>query len=371
MKGLELAESFFFEEVKPLIDGEFHQLINGYAGGLIGYGSDVLGNDDDISRDHEWGPRCHIWLTREDYQRYAKALERMLQEKLPMTFHGYKTRFTYSEEYQALVTTDDREDSMHHVAITHVDRHLAIQFGIKDRKEIGALDGLCIPEQKLMELTRGKIFYDPIGDISDVRKRFAYYTDDIWVFKMQYCWNALSGFPLVPLCIKRGEPISAHIIWSRIMESIIRLVFLLNRRYYPGYMKWFSHEFAKLPRLSREIGPLLEQSRIEDEPNALMNTMDRIVGLILEEHHRMEITPKVELTPHPASRGFMKHSLTPVIDALSQRLPDELRRLAIGGSCDQWITNDQILVWSELYTGLKDFYGTAMRERDGVGDLII
>ena len=50
IKGLELCEGFFNEYAKPIIDEYFPNLQ--YSAGLIGYGSDVLGYDDAVSRDH-------------------------------------------------------------------------------------------------------------------------------------------------------------------------------------------------------------------------------------------------------------------------------------------------------------------------------
>lgn len=55
MKGLDLSEEFYWEIVRPLIARRFPQLMEKHAAGLIGYGSDVLGYDDVLSRDHEWG----------------------------------------------------------------------------------------------------------------------------------------------------------------------------------------------------------------------------------------------------------------------------------------------------------------------------
>lgn len=34
--------------------------------GLMGYGSDVLGYDDEISTDHMWGPRFYLFLREKD-----------------------------------------------------------------------------------------------------------------------------------------------------------------------------------------------------------------------------------------------------------------------------------------------------------------
>ena len=55
IKGLELCEGFFFDIAKPILDKHFQSLP--YSAGLIGYGSDVLGYDDEVSTDHMWGPR--------------------------------------------------------------------------------------------------------------------------------------------------------------------------------------------------------------------------------------------------------------------------------------------------------------------------
>jgi hypothetical protein len=86
MKGLELCELFYFEVVKKLIEKYFPELRGRFSAGLIGYGLDVLGNDDELSRDHEWGPRCHIWLEEEDYKNYAEQIDSMLKGRLPIEF---------------------------------------------------------------------------------------------------------------------------------------------------------------------------------------------------------------------------------------------------------------------------------------------
>ena len=64
IKGLELCEKFFNECAKPVIDKYFPDLQ--YSAGLIGYGSDVLGYDDKVSRDHMWGPRFYLFLSGKD-----------------------------------------------------------------------------------------------------------------------------------------------------------------------------------------------------------------------------------------------------------------------------------------------------------------
>ena len=57
LPGAELAGRFFAEVVEPLLSHAVPGL--GYAAARLGSGSDVLGLDDAMSRDHDWG--CRRW----------------------------------------------------------------------------------------------------------------------------------------------------------------------------------------------------------------------------------------------------------------------------------------------------------------------
>jgi hypothetical protein len=61
--GLRLSRLFYQKEVKPILDKEFPSLR--YSAAVIGWGSEVLGFDTPISRDHHWGPRVAFILERE------------------------------------------------------------------------------------------------------------------------------------------------------------------------------------------------------------------------------------------------------------------------------------------------------------------
>lgn len=88
LKGLNLSELFFHEHVASLVETICPSLAGNYAAGLIGFGSDVLGYDDEQSRDHEWGPRCIIWLKPEDYERYAAHIDLSSAGiRVPTDFH--------------------------------------------------------------------------------------------------------------------------------------------------------------------------------------------------------------------------------------------------------------------------------------------
>src|SRR6516162_6435307 len=64
----------------------------GYAAARLGSGSDVLGLDDQMSRDHDWGCRLTL-LVDEDARDQVPRISRMLEERLPERFGQFPVRF--------------------------------------------------------------------------------------------------------------------------------------------------------------------------------------------------------------------------------------------------------------------------------------
>jgi hypothetical protein len=157
------------------------------------------------------------------------------------------------------------------------------------------------------------------------------------------------------LSFKRVQELSGRIVLNRVIENIIRLVYLYNRKYYPGYMKWFSYEFYKLPRLAVSLGGRMEECIKEQDINSIVKGLEDIYKVILKEHNSLGITTHVKFSPSTTGRGLVNLSLSSICRLLEESLSDELRKLSIRGSCDQWITNGDILVWSEHFMRLKDF----------------
>ena len=64
MNGLALSRSFYETIGKPALEQQFPALMSRMAIGLAGEGSECLGFDDELSRDHDWGPAFCIWLEK-------------------------------------------------------------------------------------------------------------------------------------------------------------------------------------------------------------------------------------------------------------------------------------------------------------------
>lgn len=88
MKGLAIAEDFFLNWGLPFLEAEYPDLTQRVAAGRFG-GSDVLGADDKISRDHNWGPQFTLFLPEEDFSTVGEALSERMNAAAPDQWKGY------------------------------------------------------------------------------------------------------------------------------------------------------------------------------------------------------------------------------------------------------------------------------------------
>jgi len=66
MKGLELAERFYFECGAPMLREKFPEIEKYIAAGLCGSGSECFGYDDELSADHDFEPGFCLFIPDED-----------------------------------------------------------------------------------------------------------------------------------------------------------------------------------------------------------------------------------------------------------------------------------------------------------------
>lgn len=82
MKGLEIAKDFYTEWGKDYLEKSFPDLVKRVAIGRI-FGSDVIGADDAISKDHNWGPQFTIFLSAEDYAAHGEQVAQVMNAAAP------------------------------------------------------------------------------------------------------------------------------------------------------------------------------------------------------------------------------------------------------------------------------------------------
>ena len=91
MKGLELSKKYYDTYGIRMITTQFPELVTQTAAGLVGYGSECFGFDDEISTDHDYGPSFCIWLPQEVYIEYGRGMQ-AAYDALPKEFMGCAAR---------------------------------------------------------------------------------------------------------------------------------------------------------------------------------------------------------------------------------------------------------------------------------------
>lgn len=106
--GIELNRDFYVAVVGPLLRGRAH------AAGLLGWGSDVLGFDDERSTDHGWGLRLNVSVEASA----VDPLRELIEANLPAAFREWPVRYGW-----------DAVPVKHHVDVRSLDRWLAGELG--------------------------------------------------------------------------------------------------------------------------------------------------------------------------------------------------------------------------------------------------
>ncbi len=347
MQSLELNRAYYRDCVSGILAEHCPDIAKRHAAALIGCGSEVLRNDDELSKRYGWGPRLLLFLTPEDHKAWGEKLLAILNQHIPPTFLDQPTRFTSKGPPQP--TTDPNADVG--IAITTCERFIELYLGLKDidveSNPPSSKDWLLIYEARLLRLTAGEVFHDNIGTLTKLREYFEYFPDDVWRYRLAYAWADLdTDITLIGTCASRGDILSSRIATARTVERIIAIVFLLNRVYKPGYLKWFHRQFYKLPHLASDIGPTLDQLMTHQNCETASDLLYPILDKIIEfQSQAAGILPVDYKRKRPCDDGFFKFWMGPIADAVRNTIQGELRELRTTlGAVDQWITDQDLIM---------------------------
>src|SRR3989304_260211 len=190
--GLVLAEGFFREMVRPILEARFPDLQ--YSAALLGHGSEVLKFDTEMSTDHHWGPRVMLFLTPLDFESKRDAIRAILSEKLPVTSRGYSTNFSEPDPEDngtQILQWISSGPVNHRVETYTLGGFFKDYLNIDVSADLEPIDWLTLPQQKLRSVTAGKIFHDGLG-LEEIRKRFSWYPHDVWLYILASLWTRIS-----------------------------------------------------------------------------------------------------------------------------------------------------------------------------------
>lgn len=267
MKGLELARRLYEERGRRLFENELPDLVPQMAVGLVGEGSECFGFDDEISRDHDWGPAFCIWLPEQVLVRNMERLESVLAE-LPHEFEGFEVRM-------------DPRMRMGRVGPLPLELFYQRFLNVPRAPE-NLMEWRRIPEQYLAVATNGEVFEDNLGEFSAIREKLlAFYPEDLRLKKIAARIMAASqaGQYNLPRMLRRCDFVACDICRARFVEAVLSTVFLLNRRYVPFY-KWAYRAVKQLPIMGMSVAEKLEHlvslPLMESSPDTVAGPVESI-----------------------------------------------------------------------------------------------
>ncbi|MCR5799632.1 MAG: DUF4125 family protein [Lachnospiraceae bacterium] len=271
VKGLKLCRSFYEEIGAKMIHERFESYESRIAVGLVGEGSDCFGFDDDISRDHDWGPGFCMWLDDVTYDAIGEQLQKAYDE-LPVEYMGYRRRTTVEAKNRTGV-----------MRIREFYEKLLHTANVIPRT---GEEWFAVAEEDLATVTNGEIFRDDDGVFFGIRNALlAYYPEKVFRQKLAYVLirMAQTGQYNYRRSLERGDKVTATMYISEFMEHTLHALFLLNRKYAP-YKKWLMKSASTKLRILPEITDILRaiaDMDIED-PN-ISGSVEIIAQLVLNE----------------------------------------------------------------------------------------
>lgn len=357
VSGLRLNGLFYEEAVRPIVDSEFAELT--YSAARIGGGSEVLGYDTSRSMDHEWGPRLQLFLAEEDHERHAGRIVEVLSRELPHDFRGYSVHFGEPDEEGVRVSEKKVSGPVNHKVEVHAIRpFFRSRTGI-DPYEMGLVDWLLAPQQKLLEVTAGRVYHDGLGELEEIRARLAYYPRDVWFSMLAAQWRRVSQQEaFVGRTGEVGDELGSKLVAAGLVRDLMRLCFLMEKKYAP-YSKWFGTAFTKLGCASA-LAPIFERvlraESWQGREEGLIQAYETIAGM----HDSLGITPPMEAkVSRYHDRPFLVIHGDRFAQALEEAIDDpEVEVLqARFGSVDQFIDSTDVLARPEVYGKLRALYG--------------
>jgi hypothetical protein len=266
---------------------------------------------------------------------------------LPDEFRGRPTWFGW-----------DAVPVTHHVEVAELGAWLAQRIGFDLRGGISTTQWLCAPQQRLLEVTSGAVFHDDGRELAAVRAALTWYPDDVWVWLLACQWGRLDQEePFVGRAAEVGDELGSRIVAARLVRDVMRLAFLVERRYAP-YSKWLGSAFARLDAAATLRPALLDVLAARDyeaREAALVASMEELA----KRHNALGITEPVD----PSVRLFHERPFRVLgssrfVDACLERVRDPwLRSLPLIGGIDQISDSTDVLEDADVFAAAARLYG--------------
>jgi hypothetical protein len=216
--GAALSRAFYEAVVAPMLDVP-------HAAGRLGSGSDVLGFDDAMSRDHDWGLRLTVLVEGD-----AHEVNERLERELPADFAGHPVRFPTSWTPVG-----------HQIEVDTVAGFAEHHLGVVPQDEI---DWLLLTGQSVLEVVAGPVFHDGPGALTDLRSQLSWYPPDVEAYVVTSQWHRINQeLPFVGRTRDIRDELGSRVIIGRLARDVMHLTLLLEQRWSP-YSKWLGTAYG-------------------------------------------------------------------------------------------------------------------------------
>jgi Domain of unknown function (DUF4037) len=354
VSGLRLSGLYYEEAVSPLMESSFPGLRHSAA--LIGYGSEVLGYDAARSTDHEWGPRLLLFLSEENYPGYAGRVVETLRHELPREFRGYPTHFGEPDEEGVRLAEERSSGPVEHKVEVHtVGGFFSAWTGLDPFEDWAPAEWLCVPQQRLLELTAGRVYHEGLGELGEARARLGYYPRDVWLYLLAAQWGRVGQQEaFVGRTGEAGDEHGSRLVAASLVRDLMGLCFLMEKKYAP-YAKWFGTAFSRLECAPR-LGPVLDAVLNADSWKEREGRLSEAYGVVSRMHNALGVTP-------PLSTGISRYHSRPYLVVHAGRFAAALRSaiedpevLSVphkAGSVDQICDSTDVLAHPGTYLKLR------------------
>ncbi|MCI4361874.1 MAG: DUF4037 domain-containing protein [Thermoplasmata archaeon] len=339
--GRELNRRFYLNVVAPLVRSRFPRLR--YSAGLLGPGSEVLGYDTERSQDHDWGPRAQLFLPPENVGTLGPRVLETLGRSLPPTFEGFTVRFTEPQPDGARVrVSGDGGPGGPLLWVGTIRQFFQDYLHVDSSKTPSKTDWLLLPSPKLRSIADGLVFRDELG-LARAIARFRYFPRDVWLHLLAVQWLRISEEEaFVGRAGELGDTLGSRLLAARQVREMMRLAFLLERRYWP-YDKWFGTAFSELG-ISRSLRASLHRALGARTARARELTLSKGYEILARRQNELRIAPPLpEHVSRYHDRPYWVIHGGEYAEAIRSRIRDrEVRKLARIGSIDQFGDTEEL-----------------------------
>ena len=311
---IDISREFFETIVKPILKEHFPKETAQTAFGVFGYGSEVLRLDDAYSRDHHWGLRIDAIMPDAIFESQRKNIMETLAANLPESYQGHSLR----EGHVAGAG----------LAPESLPKFLGRTIGLTHAPKNDA-EWLSIPEEDIIHVVNGEIWYDPLGEFTSIRNVFAaYYPEPVRLRRIAHWCRYFSGMGTYALkrAILRNNEFYAQTRFSNAIRLGVQLAFLLDKQYFP-YDKWIMTFFERLPRMYERMGSLVHEAvRLATPWERKLSLLDQMADVIDQAMVEDGI-----IRPHPKFAGsetsgyrLLEHAYAELIQALPAEIKNEV-----------------------------------------------